>query len=692
MAFNGLEDRFLASASKIYHKYSTKDGSPDGLPFVEIKPDAPNARETAHDSRLVPFGSIRRDFTRIGKYLRSNDGLLFLAEQEVLQFGNTFTETRLINPLFVISNVQPYVHFRRSFAIASNQTPNGDFSHKSPGSDELVGAAGRLQKLSAKNAIQRVVGQSSAGSLLSLLPRNAITDIISTVLEVKDIGIEGIDERPELNVNGQYFSVLMWKGFSKRHNFVSDAKAIINNLTSGNLVGAIKGIGRFSNDLKNDAKKVKGQVNGNQIDGRNDIFGGMEGRRYFITGANNADRYLKDSILITIDPFGREVPIAHVGFLDRKPYSLNGPKDVMPTKSLQSVEQKLNAYSTGLSRVTKNVTSFIRNPVPSFLNLLPKKNTLTNLLAAGAKDVLSGKLDPTDNPGQNAMLFAGVSLEARYEDGRFAYIQNSIKSQKDSQTEYWNSLNDNIGFVGGLKAGEDIQIDPKIRGKTRRYFHDNMNSMGVLDGHGTDTSIPDSLVNDIASKAGQDLINVFFYDFVNKKTIPFRALVANVRENIEPEFHDTRYIGRIERNVVYLGAQRELTFQLYVYAFSESEMDIIWEKINYVTGLCFPANYEGNGFIVPPFIKLTMGDFYRDQPGYLRGVSYDIEDSTPWNIDPGSQVPFGITMNIAFTVIEKTQVRAGSMFYPTGQSRHAQPPIKNPLAPSFSPKKFSLPD
>lgn len=677
MAFKGLEERFLDVAHDLYRKFSTTDGSQKGLgspePYLEIKPDDSNASDTTNDTQAVPVFSTARDVIRIGRYSKATSGLLFLAKQEMMQTGNTFNETRLINPFFVIQNTIPFIHARRNFRSASNETPGGDFTHKSPGSDELVGAAGRLQTSSAKDAIQRVMGRSSGDSLISLIPSNIITDIFSTILSIVQGGIEGIDQRPELDINGQYFSVLTWKGFSKRHSFTSDANAAIQNLLSGNIKGAINSFYRLRSTIKNDLSNLGGTIKGNSIDGRGDRYGAAQGRRYFITDADNADRYLPDSIIFRADATGREVPIVHIAYLDRKPWAMKGDTDIMPTMKTGtlSLTSKVNAFTSEVNGLINKINNAIRNPLGTIASAIPKKTLVGQLLTDAAKDVLGGKLDPIGNPAENAMLFPGVSLDSYYNDTRFDDIRNSIQTQKDAQTKYWNTVNPtaNLGFQGGLKAGESVEIDPKIRNTSRRYFHDRLNETGVIDNQNNDVVIPESTINNIKSVYGQDLINVFFFDFVNKKTIPFRAFISNPNESVTPEFHDTRYIGRIERNVVYTGVQRDLNFQLHVYAFSESEMPKIWEKINYMTGLCYPANYEGNGFLVPPFIKLTLGDYYRDQPGYIRSITYTITDDTSWNIDPGFQAPLGILMNITFSVIEKTQAQAGTNFYPFGRKR-----------------------
>ena len=183
-----------------------------------------------------------------------------------------------------------------------------------------------------------------------------------------------------------------------------------------------------------------------------------------------------------------------------------------------------------------------------------------------------------------------------------------------------------------------------------------------------------------------------FFDYVNSKVIPFRAFITNIAENVNPIYTDTRYIGRVDRNVVYTGVLRKVSFTLKVFAFSGGEMDRIWTKINYLTGLCFPAMYDSFGFAVPPLVKLTIGDVYRDQPGYIESITHQIEDGTSWELQNGHQAPQGVTMQINFSIMEKTQLNAANifsaisdlsvandanMFYPVGVTRSGPHTINN---------------
>lgn len=712
MIFKDLSKRFDERMNELYNRGDTRDGR-DGVrgeePYLEFKPNTPARNETAGDSYYSPIGSIKRDLTRMTRFTRSNRGKRFMGMQQVLQSGNTFSETRILNPVFVLGNVQPFIHFRRPLTFASELALSGDLTQASPGSDEKIRSAGRLQKTSSKEAIARVIGQKNGLlSLLSIIPPNRITNTISTVLQIRDFGILGINKRPELDVSGEYYSILMWKGFVKQRSIKDNLSSVAANLRVGNLSGALNGIKQTFNSAVNSVRSfVSGVTTGKRPkpDGRSSITTGIEGRRYFITDSKNADRYLKNSVSYNIGPDGQEVPEVNMPFLVRQPAVIYEPDTVaIPAPNLnylalnfsnapysqtvvktsggvsgliQSVNKTIDNFTRDVNRTIDSATKSLRSPTPSLFGLNIPKNDFTSFFTKQAQEIMKTPLDATDNPSEAAMLFPETSLRQRYEtDDRIALIRDTLlPAQQESYRKYW-ALERNkprMGFEGGIKPGEDLSNISAITKKKRTtggYLKDRMNSQGVLKNAGQD-NVSDATIRQIAAEIGQDLINVFFFDFVNKNMVPFRAFISNISENISPEVTDRRYIGRLERNIVYNGVLRELSFQLQVFAFSEDEMGKVWQKINYITGLCYPSTYS-TGFMVPPLVKLTIGDFYRDQPGYIRSLTHNLDENISWEITPGSQVPQGIVMNIGFSVLEKRQMQTSDTFYPFGETRSAE--------------------
>jgi hypothetical protein len=69
------------------------------------------------------------------------------------------------------------------------------------------------------------------------------------------------------------------------------------------------------------------------------------------------------------------------------------------------------------------------------------------------------------------------------------------------------------------------------------------------------------------------------------------------------------------------------------------------------------------GILQPNIVKLSLGNIYTDQPGYVTSIRSDFGGNiSSWDID--KQVPHGATVDIQFDIIEKRGVTtAGTELY-----------------------------
>lgn len=686
-----MEERFNAKMKALYGKYSTHDvgdGSRSDQPFIEIKPDNNDREKLSNDSFSLPIGSTARDLTRIGGFLKSSHGLLFLAKQVLLQTGNAIVETRVVNPFFVIGNVVPYLHLSRNISSPKDFTPSGDQTQKSPASDASIGSAGRMQTGTANAATATATGNGGSNGLLSLLSPSKLVNTVTGIYSLTQGGALGINQRPELNVSGEFYSILLWKGFQKQSNVASNLNQVSANLRVGNIKGALNSLGNIVSNLNQTTIGITAPLLA--ASGRDAPTTDIDGRRYFIIDQDNADRYLKDSVSAWYNADGKQVPNVIMPYLYDLPYILGGQNETNSTPSVASgfgvniskaaaTTASPSSFSAQLGAAAKTIKQFSDNAATSARQAIDTSGQpLFDTLLAAQTSIPFDATATDDNSAEDNMLFSQLSLRNRYlQDSRLDFIRTQLAAQVANQTTYWQTVQTlpKSGIVSGqYNAGDILNIDPRVR-QPAPHTVDNLNLIDIDSLKNSGNVISQAVLDQIASY-GQDYINVFFYDFVNKKTIPMRAFISDINESVKSQMNDTQYIGRLERNVVYTGVIRELSFTLRVHAFSKPEMGRIWKKINYITGLCYPAQYA-EGFIVPPLVKLTIGDLYRDQPGYISSLTNHVDDDVSWETETGYQAPHGITMNISFTVIEKQQMQTNSVFYPFGQARITAPITSN---------------
>ena len=152
-----------------------------------------------------------------------------------------------------------------------------------------------------------------------------------------------------------------------------------------------------------------------------------------------------------------------------------------------------------------------------------------------------------------------------------------------------------------------------------------------------------------------DFIPFKFRDLVNGKWIIFRAILSGISDNIQPEYASERYVGRPDNVYVYQGTNREINFTFQIYPNTKQELYVLWDKINYLAGLCYPTFKENNPGLsmVSPFVGLTIGDMYNNTPGYLSSLNINVLDDTTWEMDDGIKLPKHLECAVGFTYIGK---------------------------------------
>ena len=148
-----------------------------------------------------------------------------------------------------------------------------------------------------------------------------------------------------------------------------------------------------------------------------------------------------------------------------------------------------------------------------------------------------------------------------------------------------------------------------------------------------------------------DFIPFKFKDVVNNKFIIFRAILGGISDSISPDWSDERFIGRPDKVFVYRGADRTISFDFNVYPKTKQELPVLWDKLNYLVGLCYPA--WNTNRMVAPFIELSLGDMYQSTPGFLASLSIASQESSTWELDKGLRVPKYLTCSCSFRYIGK---------------------------------------
>ncbi len=250
--------------------------------------------------------------------------------------------------------------------------------------------------------------------------------------------------------------------------------------------------------------------------------------------------------------------------------------------------------------------------------------------------------------------------------------KNKTSENQTQQGRQIKSENDG-GFPSLNLTGKGRKISPT-------NDTDHINSLGIS----SDLSKYRGL-NALTEVYGPDIINFYFYDIVNKKYIPFNATVTGLNEQNTAAWDTVEYLGRADKLYHYKGFTRTLQFDFKTVARSIKELLPMWKRINYLVGLTRPSRYTGrNGFIVPPMVQLTLGDFYKNHNVVITNCQVTIPEDASWETlqesisgdwhtglsksikweknkggDRFAQFPKEASINLSMNIMEKERPRTG---------------------------------
>ena len=205
----------------------------------------------------------------------------------------------------------------------------------------------------------------------------------------------------------------------------------------------------------------------------------------------------------------------------------------------------------------------------------------------------------------------------------------------------------------------------------------------------------------------KDFIKFRIRDAVNGKWIIFPALISGITDNSSATYAKSNYIGRPDSVHVYQNRTRNISFNIKVLATNQTELPIIWKKVDALKGLTQPTfkpfffesststNSTAEEFTRPtaPYVYLTIGDMFINTPGYFESVNVTIPEATSWDIVEGRQFPHMCDIACTFVYIGKDLPTTTSKNYDGEIIHNIRPPRPEiPRIPVESEDDLSLDD
>ena len=179
--------------------------------------------------------------------------------------------------------------------------------------------------------------------------------------------------------------------------------------------------------------------------------------------------------------------------------------------------------------------------------------------------------------------------------------------------------------IGKLGLNQDITGQSAKSNSSYKKAVDKINAFPLYKSSGV-TSNNDK--NDLVKFR----IGVFANDGSGQKTyVHFRALIDGLSDTFTSDWDAQKFMGRGENFFRYSGFDRTVSLSWTVAAQSKQELIPMHQKLNYLASVCAP-DYSSQGYMQGNLISLTVGGWFQEQVGIMKGLSLSIPPESPWEI------------------------------------------------------------
>lgn len=548
------------------------------------------------DNQGFPIGATVQDVQRMSKMMISGKGVFFALTQFSLQQQNAFNETRIWNPLSIVTAAA------RQGSLGLLPYPTRHIE----GGGGFLGniKAGFLSSVGLQSAKDRakVPGIATSATLAPGTQGSALSLEVSAGIGIPTKGF----------VRGE-------TGYKSVEHFTSKWAPEGENGKGGGFLSKLGSalIEKLKSFIPSTTGRQSADWKIRMEYGKVDVF------KTFLTDSGKLLNYtvknVKNTTGITYTASDIQIHTGEKGSI----YSeLPGVPRILDFRDLSFLQSSL---ADGNFRPNEPFGKPIgnkrdRRDLSTENATTPASRELSTLGIVGTTDITRWDTAMVTWKARSPRLISPTQTGAStfYHAGIKTYKQISEIARDDSKRYLSNKMlsDPKLGKYNLSFASQQNSIDP-------------YNTLGILDKSGLSPIVinPD--------KQSSDTIIFYFHDLINDKYIPFRATLTGINENTTVKWEDVQYMGRADSLYTYNGFTRDLNFAFSVYANSVRELMPMWERINYLSGLTRPAKYTDgsgvmSGFIYPPLIKIRIGDLYVDQPGVISSFGLTVPDDSPW--------------------------------------------------------------
>lgn len=117
----------------------------------------------------------------------------------------------------------------------------------------------------------------------------------------------------------------------------------------------------------------------------------------------------------------------------------------------------------------------------------------------------------------------------------------------------------------------------------------------------------------------------YFYKWLN-----FKALIEPFSDNYSATWDTFKYVGRGEDFATYQGFTRTMSMPFKVAAFSNQDLIGNYYKLGQLASALTPNYNRTGGYMRGPLVRITIGDYIKNQWAYITSLGYKPLEGSPW--------------------------------------------------------------
>jgi hypothetical protein len=330
---------------------------------------------------------------------------------------------------------------------------------------------------------------------------------------------------------------------------------------------------------------------------------------------------------------------------DLKTYLTKEDPDILPVQRSNDELTKRPYTSSINSKLNDYERELITDPVPDYSGSFSPQDPKGNLL---------GKYS-----SENTLITDPVASKELNEIKKVELLNNpSTKGYLANLNKNGDPTSHNPPREGG---GRGISVDFRSVNREKRGFIDKEKAwdyISISSSYDVNTAL-ESKVYYNSSEYGKkrtskelltdfnDLIefNFTILDPSNPSSpgtvLDFRAYIDSFSDSYNNDWKAQTYMGRAEKQYKYNSFDRSISLGFTIVADNQTNLEQMYSQLNTLASSIAPS-YTSQGYMAGVLHKLTVGNYIYKQYGILQGLTFEITDETPWQIDKGNQLPLYI--------------------------------------------------